>query len=557
MTGIASTALAAAAREWTETLVVWMSVTGTRGEIDLTRKLAEALRNRPCFASQPGDVQVLPIPGDATGRASLLAFAGGSGSRTVVLTGHFDVVSIDDYGPLAPLAGRPRELMPALIQKLKETGADPLALGDLESGDFLPGRGLLDMKSGLAAGLAVLEEFAAKPDRKGNIIFLAVPDEENQSAGMRSAASALARFAEEQGLDIALAVNLDALCDYGDGRDGQVIATGTIGKLLLGALVVGQEAHACYPFNGINATHLAAELVAELEVTPELTEIMEGEDAIPPTVLGSRDLKQAYNVTMPGRHWIAWNVIMRTHSALEVFDIARRLTKAAADRAAMRIEERRRSLHPGGTGAPADTRVITFAEAMGIARDRQPGFAERFDATARELAIGQELDYPSRSRRLAELVWEATALTGPAVMLLVASTPYPATSIADDEDGIRVKAALRQTAQSVSRQFNTPITLKRQFPAISDMSFLAQPPPGELEFIATNTPLWGMGVEWPEGRGLDFPVINVGPWGRDYHHWLERANVRYTFGVLPRLLSEICRRVLAQERDRVGGTGVS
>jgi arginine utilization protein RocB len=534
-----------------------MSVTGGQGEIDLPRKLEETLRNRPILGGTSADIRVLGIPGDASGRSSLLAFVRGRGSRTVVLTGHFDVVSIDDYGLLAPLAGTPKELAPALIEKLKETGADPLALADLESGDFLPGRGLLDMKSGLAAGLAVLESFAAEPEREGNLIFLAVPDEENQSAGMRSAVSALSRFAEENGLEIELAINLDALCDYGDGREGQVIATGTIGKLLLGALVVGQEAHACYPFNGINAAHLAAELVAQFEVTPELTDIMEGEDAIPPTVLGSRDMKQAYNVTIPAKHWVTWNVITRTSSASAVFAIARRLAKAAADRAAERIEERRRSLHPGTTVASADTRVITFAEAMHIARDRQPGFEERFSAAAHELALDQRIDYPTRSRRLAELVWEASALSGPAVMLLVASTPYPATSIANDEHGMRVKTLLRRIAESVSERFKTPVTLRRQFPAISDMSFLVRPRPDELDFIAANTPLWGAGIAWPEGRGLDFPVINVGPWGRDYHHWLERANVRYTFEVLPRLLSEICRTVLSQECDKVGGTGVS
>jgi arginine utilization protein RocB len=284
---------------------------------------------------------------------------------------------------------------------------------------------------------------------------------------------------------------------------------------------------------------------------------MEGEDAIPPTVLGSRDLKRAYDVTIPARHWVIWNIITRTRPASAVFDIARRLAKAAADRALERIEERRRSLHPRTSAAPADTRVITFAEAMRIACDRQPGFEEQFTAAARELVLEQGLDYPTRSRRLAELVWDATALAGPAVMLLIAATPYAATSVSHDEDGIALKRMLEEAAQSITRTFDTPVTLIRQFPAISDMSFLGPPPTGELRFLAENTPLWGTAIVFPHGRGLDFPVINIGPWGRDYHHWLERANVRYAFEVLPHLLSEISRSVLGQERDRVGGTGVS
>ena len=42
----------------------------------------------------------------------------------------------------------------------RRTGENPLALADFESGDFLPGRGLLDMKAGLAAGIAAMEAYA-------------------------------------------------------------------------------------------------------------------------------------------------------------------------------------------------------------------------------------------------------------------------------------------------------------------------------------------------------------------------------------------------------------
>jgi arginine utilization protein RocB len=43
-------------------------------------------------------------------------------------------------------------LAKAMIARLKARARVPLALADFESGDFLPGRGLLDMKAGLAAG---------------------------------------------------------------------------------------------------------------------------------------------------------------------------------------------------------------------------------------------------------------------------------------------------------------------------------------------------------------------------------------------------------------------
>ncbi|TGV61901.1 M20/M25/M40 family metallo-hydrolase, partial [Mesorhizobium sp. M2D.F.Ca.ET.160.01.1.1] len=108
-------------------------------------------------------------------------------------TGHYDTVTTRDYGELEDLATRPGLLTPALGKTLAtaETAAARRARVDFASGEFLAGRGLLDMKAGLAAGLAVCTQFAESINPAGNIFFLAVPDEENNSAGARRAAQAL------------------------------------------------------------------------------------------------------------------------------------------------------------------------------------------------------------------------------------------------------------------------------------------------------------------------------------------------------------------------------
>ena len=63
--------------------------------------------------------------------------------------------------------------------------------------------------------------------------------------------------------------------------------------------------------------------------------------------------------------------------------------------------------------------------------------------------------------------------------------------------------------------------------------------------IARNTPAWGAGLHWPEGRAFaGIPAINAGPWGRDYHTVLERLHTPYAFTVLPDLIGEIVTRVL-------------
>lgn len=155
------------------------------------------------------------------------------------------------------------------------------------------------MKAGLAAGLAAMEDAAADPDQAGNLLFLAVPDEEVNSAGARAAAAALVELGRERGLDIVAAINLDALVDDGDGSAGRAVALGTIGKLLPSALVVGRATHASDAFRGVGACALAGALAAEVEWAPELLERTGGETAAGVTLLGMKDTKQGYNVTTP------------------------------------------------------------------------------------------------------------------------------------------------------------------------------------------------------------------------------------------------------------------
>ena len=262
------------------------------------------LAHTATFVSAPlagkAEIWTLPVAaGDA--RCAVFMLLRGSGRRTAILTGHYDTVSVEDYGDLRKLATQPELLAEALAARLAEqadTPAKSRTLADLADGRFLPGRGLLDMKAGLAAGLALCET-CAEGAIGGNILFIAVPDEENNSAGARAVAQALPSMAKERGLDLVAAINLDAIADDGDGAHGRVIAMGTVGKLLSTALVVGMPAHSGFPLNGLNAGALAAAIAARVEWASELIDDTVGLPGTPPGLLSLRDDKQAYDVTTP------------------------------------------------------------------------------------------------------------------------------------------------------------------------------------------------------------------------------------------------------------------
>ncbi len=53
--------------------------------------------------------------------------------------------------------------------------------------------------------------------------------------------------------------------------------------------------------------------------------------------------------------------------------------------------------------------------------------------------------------------------------------------------------------------------------------------------------------------GFTCPIVNIGPWGRDYHQRLERMHADYTFRILPRVVEHLAKSVLAiRKLERTG-----
>ena len=533
------------AEYWALRMTELPSVSGSAEEAAFPEALSALLRQSAPFKDHPENVWTIPVPGGRHPRGCVAALVRGTGRRTVVLTGHFDTVPIEDYGDLKPVAGRAEDLRQGLLARLRQnavTRAEKLALLDLSGTDYLPGRGWLEMKAGLAAGLAVLEAFAALPERDGNLLFLTVPDEEVNSAGARAAAPALPEICARHGLDIVAAINLDAIHDEGDGETGRAVALGTIGKLLPSAMVVGLPTHAGYAFNGLNACVLAGALAAEVEWAEALTERAGDQTGAGPTLLGMKDSKTAYDVTMPDKVWMFWNVMLYRRSPTAILQALQSLAKTAVAKAKTTLARRR--VAALGAAALPEVTVTTF-ETL-----RREVFAARPDAAAAlalyaEKIASQNLDLPEQCRLITGELWTLSGRGDPTIILGFASTPYLATQLGEDEDARNLARATEAAAEIIAARHNTTIALPAYFLGISDMSFLGQADESEVPLVAANTPAWGAGLHWPQGNAFaGIPIVNAGPWGRDYHTVLERLHTPYAFKVLPDLIGEIVSGVL-------------
>ncbi|PKC50075.1 hypothetical protein RhiirA1_487479, partial [Rhizophagus irregularis] len=160
----------------------WESRTHTEGERSFPYKLQQKLRELTYFKKQP---EYLSLNLADHGRNFVTAlYKHSSAKDTIVLISHFDTVQTEEYGDLEELAFHP-ELLTKELMKRKDNLKEDARI-DLESGEYLFGRGTMDMKMGLALHMSLIET-AISEDWPINLLIGTVPDEEVNSAGMREA----------------------------------------------------------------------------------------------------------------------------------------------------------------------------------------------------------------------------------------------------------------------------------------------------------------------------------------------------------------------------------
>lgn len=133
-------------------------ISGTRSEVLTAEKVLSLLEEMPYFQSHPAQLWRIPVPDDPLGRFDVAAYLelNPRAKKCVILSGHMDVVGVEEYGHLAKLAFDPE----ALRERIAELPLSDEARRDLESGAWIFGRGTADMKLGLALGLELLRHFS-------------------------------------------------------------------------------------------------------------------------------------------------------------------------------------------------------------------------------------------------------------------------------------------------------------------------------------------------------------------------------------------------------------
>jgi arginine utilization protein RocB len=152
------------------------SVVGTEGEIAVARKVFEYLSRLEYFQKNPRLLRLMPVKDDELGRLSVFAMIEGRQTEktdTLLCIGHIDTVGIADYGGLQDMATEPSELKRNLASTTRFS--EP-AFSEIQSAEWLLGRGILDMKTGVAALMVMMEHFSQQPENlDGNLVECFLP----------------------------------------------------------------------------------------------------------------------------------------------------------------------------------------------------------------------------------------------------------------------------------------------------------------------------------------------------------------------------------------------
>jgi arginine utilization protein RocB len=542
-------------KAYTTRLVNIRSVSPGQGEIVVAREVLHMLQEDGLEQGYTA-IGLDPLVGDTFGRQNACAFLRGNSPYTIILLGHIDTVDTRDYGALEPFA-----LDPGALARHEQalTAMTPGLEDDLREhpGDWMFGRGCIDMKCGVAANIAVMRHMA-KLARAGelplSVVLIATPDEENESAGVLQAVQYLLRLREEHKLDYLGAINTDYTTALYPGDRHRYTYTGSVGKLLPTFLVIGHATHVGEPFDGLDANLLAAELIRDLSMNDALCDTVRGQKTPPPVTLKASDLKTSYDVQLPFAAYFYLNVLTFSTTPAQLLERLRAIAGAALARVLQRIDETeaRWTGKPNSARPPRSGSLLTYQELYAeVVRQTGP---ERIQAEieAAWRAMPGNLDSRGRCLHIAHHLWTISRKKGPAILLYYSPPFIP---------HIAETPCLLHTVAHTLAEVHPELQLEAHeyFPFISDMSYLRLEPDFDATVLTANIPIWRQqaGVTPTGGyhlplaaiQQLNLSVINLGPYGKGAHQTGERALMSYSFGILPQLLCEAIERLAQEVRE--------
>lgn len=517
------------------------STSGTAEEAIAADGIESIISEIGYFKDNRDNLKAQPIIDDPYGRKFVTAlYESGQSKKTVVLLSHFDVVGIEEFGHLKEYAYSPIKY----TERLKNENIPNSAKQDLETGEWLFGRGTMDMKCGLAIHIELIRYiYENNIDINGNILLLTVPDEENCSAGMLAAVDYLSSL-KDKGYEFQSVINCEPYFQEFPGDDNRYIYTGAIGKLLPLVFFAGIETHSGEPFNGISSALMSSVATSLIEVNTELCDTYGDYTAPPPICLKQEDMKSLYSVSTPSFSYAYYNYMTLVSSPEDVINKLKKVCAEAFDIAAERMakESQKYSAISGKKAASLDLKrtVLSYNELCKIVEEKGIDIE-----SIRNKYKDSKLDTRDMTAYIISDMLKCLPELRP-VMIVALAPPYYPHRLADE----KFKHILDICCSVMDRSealYAHKLIQKNFFPGLCDLSYLGFDNPDNYYVLKSNMPVMDLGYKLPVKSlsNINIGGINIGVLGRDVHKYTERLNMPYSFKITPDLVLYAIKQFLS------------
>lgn len=522
------------------------SFTFTEGEKEAELFLMEHFSSIKYFQEHPEYYGTYEIPKDAFQRAVFYAMVKGKGDETIVFIHHNDVVEVEDFKLLKHCAFSPEELAGELF-KIKDSLHEE-ARKDLEDGTYLFGRGTCDMKGGGAIQLALLETYSRLVNFNGNVIVIAVPDEENLSAGMRTAASLLVKLKEKYTLNYKLMINSEP--HQRKNKEIGVFSEGSVGKIMPFIYVRGYLSHIGKVFEGFNPLNVMSEIVRRTELNMSFSDIVGDEIAPPPTWLYLKDNKKQYDVSMPLAVSGCFSILTLNRTPGEIMEKVKNICNKAFDCIISEMNQNYKEFAKvkklSKDVLPWETKIVAFKELYEEAYENYgEQFIEDYSNMVKTIALKLENGQYSIIEcnfELVEFIYQYIDDVSPRVVYGLIPPYYPNVSnVYYQNISEEIKSLTKQLCDFSQKEFGQSYETEAFYTGISDLSYTSiRDGEKALEALKTYMPLFGDFYSIPiyDIEKISMPCMNIGPWGKDFHKLTERVYKNDLYYQTPRIINK-------------------
>lgn len=515
------------------------SISGTSKENLAADKIYDLLSDIEYFKNNKNNLNIHPIENDIYKRTFVSAFLKGKkeSKDIVILTGHFDVVDIQEFGELKDIAFD----IDKCTENINKLPLEKDALKDFKSKDWIFGRGSSDMKYGLALYIELLREFSKKRDFKGNILFLAVSGEESNSEGMLSAVSYLSSL-KDKGYKFKTLFLSECSTPKHEGENKKRIYIGSVGKIMPTFFCVGKATHVGNSFGGLNPNLMISEVNRLMEYNMDFSDSFGEDITLPPSCLKQEDLKDLYSVQTPLYSYAYYNLLTLKMKPEEIMEKLKLIANNAFENTIKIFKDNYEKYSDKISKESIEDLdikpcILTYEKLYKEVEKLDKDFSNKIDKMVCKWKK-EKLDNQTISINIIKETYENYPNKKPMIIIAYNVPYYPHKYLNSDKKEDKYLLDKVEDIINYARdEYNIEIEKENFFMGISDLSYTGLSKDFNIDSICENMVGINSTYMFPEKelKKLNIPSIVFGGYGKDFHKYSERLNIPYSMGIVPNL----------------------